>query len=193
MASDQSEIFPEETITYNGMKFVFRPPNGKTKKAFTSYLESVAVRALARHRMDFIPEDYATSLRELTLAFGSKCFNWGTKRWTESLNDDENVQELAFIMLSQESSPNMKLNEIDRATVSEMWDQPYFDEGDLFCQQLLSKGVDQEYITIGSKIANIITNFINRPNSPAPAKPGQTQSSTTTSKSVPDSQTNLSA
>ncbi len=196
MASDQSEVFPEEKLTFRGMELIFRPALPGVKKAFTSYLESVAVRSLARHRIEYTPDDYMTSLKNLPISFASKVFNWGRKDWQDALQDDENLQELAFLMLTQEISPGMKLNEIDRKTVKDLWDEQYWNDGDLFCQELLAKGIGPEYITFGAKITNIMTTFINRPNSRPPVTPGvngASQSNTTTSKSVPDSQTTPSA
>jgi len=181
MASDQSEVFPEIIIKYKGQDLVLHPPSWQTRKRYTTYLESQAIQALARHRREYHPQDYSTALKELNLAFGAKEYNWGTEKWNNSLNDEECFQELAYICFTQDKpgQPGMPLNFLEReigegGPLQEMWYTPYT-ELDMYSEAAKANGMQP---VIGGKIVDAIMGFIRRPNLSPPAKEPGNQSNT---------------
>lgn len=169
-----SQVFPEETIKYGGKQYALRPPTWETRRLYSAYLEDGANQsAVNLQRLRSIPQAIIVkTLAELAVASGSEhAFDWGSEVFRKSLGATENMKHLVILTFAQKDSDGKVTNgefldpEDAHQLIDAMWeapvDPPY---------QIQFRGEEWWVRTLGDKITATMWEYIDRPNSPAPAE-----------------------
>jgi hypothetical protein len=173
-----SQVFPQEKIEFDGQTYILEPPNGDTRRFYCEYLEECAIVGsgimyrMAGRLPPALLKDVATATAENV---GMHLFDWGGKRWSDSLNVTANWKRLAILTLGQKGTDGKNKNadfvsvEFGESVIDRMWDK----ELPTPKKVQVSTGSNgdtetRELKTYGDQIWNALQEFLNRPNSPAP-------------------------
>jgi len=142
----------KHTLTVDGkpqeVEFIVEPPNVGTRRAYTAYLENLAIQSVINHRSSY-GKEYKEVRADLATSAAAGKFKWGGEVWGTSLADDENATELCYMVLKQR---HPELSRLDFKTLFEAEDTMIDDDdNEVKCWK-------------GRKIFNAIVEFIKRPN-----------------------------
>lgn len=80
--------------------YTLSAPNLDTELAYVKHLEECTIAKVHSHRAAHGPE-YRDVLKELDVEFGMGALAWGSKAWAKSLQNDDHLIHLAWLMFGQ--------------------------------------------------------------------------------------------
>jgi hypothetical protein len=95
-----------------GKKYKLTPPNYNTHRAYTTYLEQMALEAIQRNKKS-LGREYQETRSGWATACARGDYEWGGRACAESFDSTERVKEFCFLTMCQ-SNENLPRQEFER-------------------------------------------------------------------------------